>query len=59
MGEQRNELYAHDGSTALESKPDVGTPYVPIPQKLLLTVEEAAAYSNIGLVTLRTQLKDP
>lgn len=32
---------------------------VPIPQKLLLTIEEAAAYSNIGIGRLRALLNDP
>lgn len=31
---------------------------VPIPQKLLLTIEEAAAYSGISETTLRGRLKD-
>lgn len=32
---------------------------VPIPQKLLLTIEEAAAYSNIGMNKLRTMANEP
>lgn len=32
---------------------------VPIPQKLLLTVEEAAQYSNIGEKRLRELLLEP
>ena len=32
---------------------------VPIPQKLLLTVEEAAAYSNIGVHRIRDLLEEP
>lgn len=31
---------------------------VPIPQKLLITIEEAAAYSGISETTLRGRLKD-
>ena len=33
--------------------------YVPIWEKALLTVEEAAVYSNIGIVKLREATKDP
>lgn len=32
---------------------------VPIPQKLLLTVEEAAEYSNIGVHKIRDLLDEP
>lgn len=32
---------------------------VPIPQKLLLTVEEAAEYSNIGIHRIRDLLEEP
>lgn len=32
---------------------------IPIPQKLLLTVEEAAAYSNIGINKLYKMMNNP
>lgn len=32
---------------------------VPIPQKLLLTIEEAAAYSSIGMNKLRSMADEP
>ncbi len=32
---------------------------VPIPQKLLLTVDEAAEYSNIGVHRIRDLLEEP
>lgn len=32
---------------------------VPIPQKLLITVEEAAEYSNIGTNRIRNLLEEP
>lgn len=32
---------------------------VPIPQKLLLTIDEAAAYSNIGVHRIRDLLEEP
>lgn len=32
---------------------------IPIPQKLLLTVEEAAAYSNIGITKLYKMINNP
>lgn len=32
---------------------------VPIPQKLLLTIEEAAAYSGIGMNKLRSMVDEP
>lgn len=32
---------------------------VPIPQKLLLTVDEAAEYSNIGVHKIRDLLENP
>lgn len=32
---------------------------VPIPQKLLLTVEEAAEYSNIGVHRIRDLMEEP
>ncbi len=32
---------------------------VPIKDKLNLTIEEAAAYSNIGIATLNKMAKDP
>lgn len=32
---------------------------VPIPQKLLLTVEEAAEYSNIGICKINELAKEP
>jgi len=32
---------------------------VPIPQKLLLTIEEAAEYSNIGVHRIRDLLEEP
>lgn len=35
------------------------TPKVDIKDKLLLTIEEAAAYSNIGLNRIRGILKEP
>lgn len=35
------------------------TELVPIPQKLLLTVEEAAAYSNIGITKLYKIINSP
>lgn len=32
---------------------------VPIPQKLLLTIDEAAEYSNIGVHRIRDLLEEP
>lgn len=36
-----------------------GKETVPIPQKFLLTISEAAAYSNIGINTINELAKDP
>lgn len=35
------------------------TPQVPIPQKLTLTIREAAEYSNIGMNKLSLLLREP
>lgn len=34
-------------------------PYVPVWEKANLTIEEAAAYSNIGINTLADRVRDP
>ena len=33
--------------------------YIPVPQKLTLTINEAAAYSNIGINKINSMLRTP
>jgi len=42
-----------------KTKGDVGMKDVPIKDKLNLTIEEAAAYSNIGINKINEMAKDP
>ena len=49
---EKHERILQEGETRMKKEK------VPIPQKLLLTVEEAAEYSNIGMHKIRELLEE-